>query len=140
MKRLTPRLLIALGCIGLAAHSAFSQEKVTVHSPGIHSGAFQRTDGPVVPYAIWIPADYSPEKKVPLILALHFGGEPRGAGRSMIQLLLRPAFADLGGVVIAPDSIAGRWNSPQNEDAVNALLGAIERTYSIDPRRVVVMG
>lgn len=139
MRHQTRRLLIALGCIGLTAQ-VLAQDRVTVHSPGVHSDVFQRPDAPVVPYAIWVPADYSAERKVPLILALHFGGEPRGAGRSMLQLLIRPALADLGAVVVAPDSVAGRWNSAQNEDAVNALLGAIERSYSVDPKRRAVVG
>jgi predicted peptidase len=113
---------------------------MTVHSPGVHSGALQRTAGPAVPYAIWVPADYSPERRVPLVLALHFGGEPRGAGRSLLQLLVRPAFAELGAIVVAPDSLAGGWDSPQNEDGVNALLAAVQNSYAIDPKRLAVTG
>ncbi|HEY6212322.1 MAG TPA: hypothetical protein VIW45_08555, partial [Vicinamibacterales bacterium] len=35
-------------------------------------------DGPTVSYAIWVPRDYHGEP-TPLILALHYGGDPRGA-------------------------------------------------------------
>src|SRR5579863_5566899 len=72
-----------------------------------------------------IPRNYSPPARVPLILALHFGvddGNSAGAGREVVGILIGPALADLGAIIVAPDSLRGDWSSPENEDAVIALL------------------
>jgi dienelactone hydrolase len=58
----------------------------------------------------------------------------------MLRVLVGPAFAELGAVIIAPDSIAGAWSSPENEAAAIELLNAVEAAYGTDPKRVVVTG
>src|SRR5258706_14272786 len=63
-------------------------------TPGLHRLTLQRTDGPTIGYAISVPANYSPSKPVPLILALHFGvgaGDGAGAGGDMVEILIGPA-------------------------------------------------
>ena len=108
--------------------------------PGVHNQTLSRDDGEAIRYAISIPPGYSPAARVPLVLALHFGGSPVGAGRSMLDILIRPALADLGAIIVAPDSIDGGWSGPQNERAVLTLLEAVQRTYSVEPRKVIVTG
>lgn len=108
--------------------------------PGVHSQTLVRDDGQTIRYAISIPPGYSPAERVPLVLALHFGGSPVGAGRSVLDVLIRPALADLGAIIVAPDSIDGAWSGPRNERAVNTLLDAALNTYSVDPRKVMVTG
>ena len=108
--------------------------------PGVHSQTLPRDGGQTIRYAISIPPGYSPAARVPLVLALHFGGSPVGAGRAMLELLIRPALAELGAIIVAPDSLDGAWSSPQNERAVTTLLDAALRTYRVDPQRVVVTG
>ncbi|PYR77363.1 MAG: hypothetical protein DMF87_16265, partial [Acidobacteria bacterium] len=66
-------------------------------------------DGPTVSYAIWVPRAYHGEP-TPLILALHYGGDPRGAGRDMTRILIQPALGELGAIIVAPDSLDGGWN------------------------------
>lgn len=110
---------------------------------GLHSLSLRRGDGPECHYSILIPRGYSSSKTVPLVLALHFaaaGGNAAGAGRDLIQILIAPALAELGAIIIAPDSVRGDWSSPENETAVNALLDMIETRYSVDKRRIVVTG
>lgn len=114
--------------------------KLPVLPPGVHSQMLPRGDGPTIRYAISIPPGYSPAARVPLVLALHFGGSPVGAGRAMLELLIRPALAELGAIIVAPDSIDGPWSGPQNERAVTMLLDAALSSYSVDPKRVVVTG
>ncbi len=112
-------------------------------NPGMHSLSLQRADGPAVHYAIFIPRNYSPSTPVPLILALHFGvggGNASGAGGDVVQILIGPALAELGALIVAPDSVAGDWSSPENEKAANALLDMILARYSIDKKKVVVTG
>jgi predicted peptidase len=102
-----------------------------------------RVDEPTIRYAIDIPANYSPATPVPLILALHFGvrgGDAIGAGRDVLQILVRPALAELGAIIVAPDSIRGNWTTPANEKAVNALLDMVLAHYAIDRRMIAVTG
>jgi len=105
----------------------------------IHDEVLSQQDGPSIHYAISVPRDYRREP-VPLILALHFGGDPRGAGHAMLQILIQPALGELGAVIVAPDSLDGRWSTPANERAVNALLAAVEKKYAIDQKKVIVTG
>ncbi|MBI2828591.1 MAG: dienelactone hydrolase family protein [Acidobacteria bacterium] len=113
---------------------------VPVLPPGVHNQTLSRDGGEAIRYAISIPPGYSPAARVPLVLALHFGGNPVGAGRAVLDLLIRPALADLGAIVVAPDSIDGGWSGRQNEHAVHTLLDAVLKTYSVDPRKVIVTG
>jgi predicted peptidase len=53
---------------------------------------------------------------------------------------VRPALAELGAIIVAPDSINGAWDTPQNDRAVTALLDALLSSYSVDPKKVVVTG
>jgi len=121
-----------LCCLVVSAAAAVSAQT-------IHDEVLPQQDGPSIHYAISVPRDYHREP-VPLILALHFGGDPRGAGHAMLQILIQPALGALGAVIVAPDSLGGGWSMPANERAVNALLGAVEKKYTIDPTKVIVTG
>jgi predicted peptidase len=114
-----------------------------VLTPGLHNLSLPRADEPAIRYAISIPGNYSPSTPVPLILALHFGvgrGDAAGAGRSVVQILIGPALAELGAIIVAPDSVRGDWRSPENEKAVNTLLDTVLAHYSIDKKKVAVTG
>ena len=123
----------------LAAQPGYAQQGVPVVSPGIHDLTLAQTGAPTIHYAISVPPRYHGEP-VPLVLALHFGGDPEGAGRSMLDILIQPALGDLGAVIVAPDALGGGWSSAQNEQAVNALLAAVEKSYAIDQKKVIVTG
>jgi predicted peptidase len=114
-----------------------------VLTPGLYSLSLPRADEPAIHYALSIPRNYSPSKPVPLILALHFGvggGDAAGAGGDMVQILIGPALAELGAIIVAPDSVRGDWSTPENQKAVNALLDVVLARYSIDKKKVVVTG
>jgi predicted peptidase len=123
---------VLLFCLGLLIASAASAQT-------IHDEVLQLEGGPSLHYAISVPRGYHREP-VPLVLALHFGGDPRGAGHAMLQILIQPAFGDLGAVIVAPDSLGGGWSTAVNERAVNALLASVEKSYVIDQKKVVVTG
>lgn len=109
----------------------------------LYGRTLERAGEPVINYAISIPPNYSPETPVPLVLVLHFGvggGDATGAGGDMLQALIAPALAELGAIMVAPDSVRGNWSSPENEKAVNALLDAILAQYTIDKKRIAVTG
>jgi len=136
---LTPLALAQSAAPAAPRVSGEAAATLPVLPPGVHSQTLAR-DGQTIRYAISIPPGYSPAARVPLVLALHFGGSPVGAGRAMLELLIRPALTELGAIIVAPDSIDGAWSGPQNERAVNALLDAALKTYSVDPQKVIVTG
>src|SRR5690349_601131 len=82
----------------------------------IHDEVLPQKNGPPVHYAISVPRGYHGEP-VPLILALHFGGDPQGAGHAMLEILIQPALGDLGAIIVAPDSVGGSWSTAANEQA-----------------------
>src|SRR5580765_5441488 len=114
-----------------------------VLTPGLHVQTLPRANEPTIHYAISIPRNYSPPARVPLILALHFGvsdGNSAGAGRDVVGILIGPALAELGAIIVAPDSLRGDWSSPENEGAVNALLDMVLARYSVDMKKIAVTG
>jgi predicted peptidase len=114
-----------------------------VLAPGLHSQTLPRANEPTIHYTISIPRNYSPPARVPLILALHFGvsdGDSAGAGRDVVGILIGPALAELGAIIVAPDSMRGDWSSPENEGAVNALLDMVLASYSVDMKKIAVTG
>jgi predicted peptidase len=114
--------------------------QIPLFRPGIRTEIFRRTNDLSLRYTISIPQGYSNTEPVPLILALHFGGSPNGAGQSLVVTLAQPGLGELGAILIAPESLGGGWNSAANERAVLALLDAVKATYRIDDRKTAVMG
>jgi len=124
----------------IAVFAVTAEAQVPVLKAGIHTQTLQRADGTAIHYSISVPAAYSPSAPVPLVLALHFGGSPAGAGRSLLQILVAPALAELGAIIVAPDSLRGGWDTPENDGAVNQLLEAVMASYNIDKKKMVVTG
>ena len=131
-------LLFAAAALVITA-SASAQDRVPVRAPGMHDDVLAQANGPTIHYAISVPRGYHGEP-VPLILALHFGGDPQGAGRAMLEILIQPALGELGAVIIAPDSLGGGWSTAVNEQGVKTLLAAVEKSYALDQKKVVVTG
>jgi predicted peptidase len=121
------------------AFPQFAAAQVPVRSPGVHIENFS-VGALVMRYVISVPKDYSPSRPVPLVLALHYGGRPNGAAQGLMLNLVQPALADLGAVIVAPESIAGAWNTADNERVVTALLDAVQASYRIDSRKMAVTG
>jgi predicted peptidase len=93
-----------------------------------------------VRYALSVPRDYVISRPAPLVLALHFGGNPHGAAFGLLKVLVVPGLADLNAVIVAPETLGRGWNSDENERGALALLDAVAASYRTDPRRVVVTG
>ncbi len=130
--------------LGTVQSSAIAAESVPVLGPGLYTRTLDRNAGPSIGYAISVPPAYDRSTPVPLVLALHFGvqgGPSLNAGRDVLRILIGPALAELGAVMVAPDALGGGpWDTRQNEEAVLWLLDSVMRSYSIDPRRVIVTG
>lgn len=95
-------------------------------------------------YRLRVPASYRKENPVPLVFDLHGGGsnarqEARASG--MVRLSDKEGF-----IVVHPDGIGRRWNDGRlDRDAddvgfIKALLDALSKEYSIDPKRVYATG
>jgi predicted peptidase len=132
--------ILALGYASWAGAQGVAVGQVPVLAPGLHDEMFSPPGQPRVRYALSVPDGYSASKPVPLVLALHFGGNPSGAALGLMKVLAVPGLADLGAVIVAPETMDRGWNTPANERAVIALLDAVGTAYRVDPRRVVVMG
>ena len=113
--------------------------QMRVREPGTYNDTIKVREL-TVGYAISIPKNYSPSNPVPLVLALHFGGSPNGAGQRLLVGLVLPALEGLGAIIVAPNSVGGGWDSAANERAVNGLLEAVQEAYRIDAKKMVVTG
>ena len=79
---------------------------VAQESPNVRDQVLKLEDGSELRYAVSSPQGHDDGQPRPLVLALHYGwaGElPPGYGRSYMSLLVAPALAELGAVIITPD-------------------------------------
>ncbi len=108
-------------------------EQMTIHEKVLPSGD-QR-------YTIAVPAGYTGDQPVPLVLALHFGGEVTPFyGRIILVELVEPALRELGAIIISPDCPTNSWTDPQSEKAVLELLAYVEKNYAVDVQRRLITG
>jgi predicted peptidase len=114
--------------------------QATFVPPNVDTRFLEPVDEPPIAYSISVPDNYAASKPVPLILALHFGGDPEGAGRAVLEILVAQGLAGLGAVMVAPDSKGGAWSSGANERAINSLLEDTLKQYNIDRKKIAVTG
>jgi predicted peptidase len=92
-------------------------------------------------YGLSVPDAYKAGQPRPLILALHPGGERmRYYGSAYARMVVAPAAAELGAIIVAPDCPTGAWTDAAADAAVMALLDRIMADYTVDRRRVLVVG
>ena len=92
-------------------------------------------------YTLSIPTEYSGEKPVPLVLALHYGGH--GApfyGKFILTDMIEPALRELGAIIVSPDCPSSDWTQPESEAFVIELLDAIQTKHNIDSDKILVTG
>jgi len=132
--------LVLLALLPLSAlATAFAQTPVET---GFIRG-IATLDDRQMPYVVYVPRDYSPDKQWPVILALHGAGE--SAGRDG----LRPMAVGIGAQVIWNSSrfpclvvmpqTADSWSGRYADLAVRALDDVVAK-YHGDPSRLYVTG
>jgi len=102
-------------------------------------------------YVVFVPAGYSTAKKWPVILYLH-GAHSRGKdGRAQLVNGLAPAIklrmATFPFVAVFPQCenvkghMLGGWtDEPEDADRALKIMDKVEREYSVDRRREILMG
>ena len=119
--------------------------QLKVLSPGMHQQELALPAGKTrfsnLRYTISVPPTYDGKTKVPLVLALHYGGEVTPFyGRGVIEGLFGPGLRQLEPIIVAPDSLGGDWSTAENEHAAIFLVQSIQKTYQVDERRILVAG
>ncbi len=90
-------------------------------------------------YTLYIPEDYSPDRPLPLIVALHGG---YGQGSEYVWTWLRPA-RSRGYAILAPKSLGNTWDMTVpslDTRSVMRMFDEVAREYSIDRERVYLSG
>lgn len=110
-------------------------------SPGLFDISTTLAGGREARFTLSLPAATGSETAPPLFIILHYGGTPTPYyGRPLIEMLFGPAWAQLGGIFIAPESIDGQWHTEANEAFVINLMDAVSSHYRTDTQRTVVAG
>jgi predicted peptidase len=129
---MTPTPILALVVAAVVAQAAVPKyEQRTVRMP----------DGAPVRYGLAVPGDYKAGSPRPLVVALHPGGGGTPFyGDQYLRSIFLPGLRDLGAIAIAPDVVTRAWTDPPSEQAVLSLVRRTLDEFSIDRRRVVVVG
>lgn len=114
---------------------------------GIIEGDDSNSSNEDLPYRLYVPTNYDPSKKYPLVYFFHGLGESGTNNQSQLDgnpdpLIFvnaenrerHPAF------MLAPQTPVRRWNDQPRRDQKEALLDRILAEYNIDEDRIYVTG
>jgi predicted peptidase len=100
--------------------------------------------GETLRYAIYVPRDYDPSRRWPLVLFLHGKGESGADGlRQLTQGLpqaILAAPADWPVIALFPQKAAAEREWEQSEPALMALVDSARARWAIDPDRIYLTG
>lgn len=145
-----------LGCLALAGQCGAQVAPAALQNgQGVPQGEFVNrviTDSAGEhKYVVFVPANYTPDKKWPVILFLH-GACNRGTdGRSQLVSGLAPAIrlrmADYPFLVVFPQCedtqsrVLGGWtDQPEDSERALKILDSVEKDYSVDTKRECLVG
>jgi len=104
---------------------------------------WMKIGGTTVLYGLSVPVEYDASgAKVPLVIALHYGGRPTTTyGKEFLEILVLPGLSGLGAILAAPVIVKpGSWLYEENVQIVKALTDSLIQKYNVDTNRVVVTG
>lgn len=140
MRQLTLSLFL-MGVMFVAARTTKAQTQ------NVATGFINKTvtmDGATYPYVVYVPRDYAPGKKLPVILFLHGAGERGNDGLKQTQVgigsALRMSSERFPALVVMPQCAAGQfWSDKMAEFALKALDQTVAE-YSGDANRLYLTG
>jgi predicted peptidase len=125
-----------------SAAAALEPVELPRYGPGTRYETVTLPTGDTLRYTLFVPPAYNGTDPVPLVVALHYGGnvEPFYGG-GMLDSLIKPGLGRLGAILVAPDVLGrGDWTTRTNEQAVVWLTRSILRSYTVDPSQVAITG
>lgn len=107
--------------------------------------------GQTLPYNLYLPEDYTPNERYPLVLFIHDAGvasgpikQPLYQGNGATSWAEPEAQARHKCIVVAPEypfiTVDDNWNYSHHLDATIALLKDLQTRYSIDSSRIYTTG
>jgi phospholipase/carboxylesterase len=126
----------------VAAHFLLAGAKAPVltEANGATTGFIQRSrNQDRSDYTLYIPENYSQDRPLPLIVALHGG---YGQGYEYVWTWLRVA-RSRGYAALAPKSLGDTWDmsaASSDTQSVIRMLGEVSDEYAIDPARIYLTG
>ena len=112
-------------------------EDAVAHQRGVFRRAFRsRRDGTLQPYSVYVPPDFHPGRKYPLLVYLHGSGQD---DREQLEWL-KPELPDL--IAIAPfgRGTSNFYISPESQEDIRESIEDVQRNYSIDSTRRILAG
>lgn len=78
---------------------------------------------------------------LPLVLVLHYGGEPQGFyGRPLLEMLVAAAWPEWPAIYLAPVARGGDWGVPRNRAFALRLLDETARAFATARDRQLLIG
>ena len=151
-------LVFSFVMIGLASFGASASGDEEEVKGTFRPETFALTDSNSISYQVLIPADYDGKTPAPLLLFLHGAGERGSDNRAQLihgRAMMEAVAKKYGCIVVAPQCpkekqwVEVHWGLKEHRmpvepsDPMAAVIGALDRLaerYSIDPKRVYVMG
>jgi predicted peptidase len=136
---------VAVGLSSLVGCNGARDTAVRMGETSNHRGFIRKTLPNGREYAVFLPLNYTPDRKWPAIMFLHGMGEGGSDITAPMKVGLAPFVADRASsfpfIVIIPQSPNGSWDpdSDAAKDAIAALMKT-EKEYSVDPDRVALTG
>ena len=121
--------------------AVFATRTAAAQGQGTKHLTFPLANGSQMLYTLSVPADVAPDRPVPLILALHPGGDrPPYYGEMFLRQVVLPALNGLHAVIVAPDCPTRIWAEEGSDQAVMALLAQVMKDFNIDRKRILITG
>ena len=102
-------------------------------------------DGTEHKYVLFVPHDYKKGTPTPTILFLHGAGETKGGKKMPVEVGLGPAIKkrekSIPFLTIIPQAPVRGWQADgQSAKMALGILGAVEKEYTVDPKRTYLTG
>jgi predicted esterase len=131
-----PALRMALGQFVNDVRDAETGSDPVAARTGMFRRAFRsRVDGQLQPYSVKIPADYRPDRRLPLLVFLH------GSGEDDREALARDWFP-AGFILLAPRGrgTSNWYTADHAQDDIREAVSDVVANYSVDTSRVILAG